>query len=133
MKHELEVSTTSRTGSYDLTAKVQQVVQESGVTEGLCVVYVPHTTAGVTINEDADPDVMRDVIATLDRLVPFDGPYRHTEGNSAAHIKASLVGSSQTVLIENGRLALGRWQGVFLCEFDGPRRRRVWVEVVGKE
>jgi len=133
MKRELEVSTTSRTGSYDLTAKVQQAVRESGVQEGLCVVCVPHTTAGITINEGADPDVMRDVIATLDKLVPFEGNYRHTEGNSAAHIKASLVGSSQTVLIENGRLALGRWQGLFFCEFDGPRRRQVWVEVIGDD
>lgn len=131
MKREFLLSTRSRTGSYDITAPVRQAVRESGVQQGCCVVFVPHTTAGVCINEHADPAVMQDIIAALDKLVPFEGGYRHTEGNSAAHIKSILVGSSVTVPVEGGDLALGTWQGLFFCEFDGPRRRRVWVEVVG--
>lgn len=131
MKREFSLSTRSRTGSYDITAQVRQAVRESGVQQGCCVVFVPHTTAGVCLNEHADPAVMQDFIAALDKLVPFEGGYRHTEGNSAAHIKSILVGSSVTVPVEDGDLALGTWQGLFFCEFDGPRRRRVWVEVVG--
>jgi secondary thiamine-phosphate synthase enzyme len=106
-------------------------VTDSGVKTGLCHVYVPHTTAGVFINENADPDVMADVLATLDALVPWDNHYRHAEGNAAAHIKAVLMGSSQTIPVRNGRLALGRWQGIYFAEFDGPRERHFQVTVLG--
>ena len=115
----------------DVTDRVQQVVSESGVQTGLCHVYVPHTTAGVFINENADPDVMADVVTTLETLVPWDGQYRHAEGNAAAHIKSSLVGTSQTIPVRNGRLALGRWQAIYFAEFDGPRERHFQVTVLG--
>lgn len=123
------VQTRSRAQMLDITSQVQQAVAESGVRDGACYVYVPHTTAGVTINENADPDVPRDILAHLDRLVPWDGPYHHTEGNAAAHIKSSIVGCAQTVLVRDGRLALGTWQAIFFCEFDGPRSRQVHVAV----
>jgi secondary thiamine-phosphate synthase enzyme len=106
------------------------VVGESGVQNGLCHIFVPHTTAGVTINENWDPSVRVDILSVLDDLVPASGRYRHAEGNAPAHIKASLMGSSQTVLVEGGRLVFGSWQGIFLTEFDGPRRRRVLVKVL---
>ncbi|HID00430.1 MAG TPA: YjbQ family protein [Piscirickettsiaceae bacterium] len=134
MKQTLRVRTRARTEVVDLTAQVRQVVGESGIREGWCVVYVPHTTAAVTINENADPNVMQDVLATLEELVPWQAPhYRHREGNSAAHIKASLLGPSEILLVEGGQLQLGTWQGIQFCEFDGPRTRQVWVQVVGKE
>ncbi len=126
----LEVKTTRRTHLLDITAEVERVVAASGIPHGVCQLYVPHTTAGITINESDDPDVARDIEATLDRLVPKDGPYRHREGNADSHIKSTLTGVSQTVPIEDGRLALGRWQGIFFCEFDGPRQRQVRVRVV---
>jgi secondary thiamine-phosphate synthase enzyme len=115
----------------DVTDRVAQVVAESGVETGLCHVFVPHTTAGVFINENADPDVMADVLATLAALVPWDNEYRHAEGNAAAHIKSALIGTSQTVPVRNGRLALGRWQGIYFAEFDGPRERHFQVTVLG--
>ncbi|MBP1714870.1 MAG: secondary thiamine-phosphate synthase enzyme [Deltaproteobacteria bacterium] len=127
---EFPVRTRNRTEFLDITAQVGKIIQESKVQSGLAVVYVPHTTAAVTINENADPSVQHDILADLNRLVPFSGPYQHTEGNSAAHIKSSLVGPSETLLIENGRLALGTWQGVYFCEFDGPRTRKVWVKII---
>ncbi len=126
----LEVRTTRRTELVDVTADVARVVADSRVAHGLCQLYVPHTTAGVTINESDDPDVARDIEATLDRLIPKNGAYRHGEGNSDSHIKATLVGVSQTVLVADGKLLLGRWQGVFFCEFDGPRQRHLRVKVV---
>lgn len=113
----------------DITAQVEKAVRDSGVREGLACVYVPHTTAAVTINEVADPDVRQDILAKLDDLVPWYGRYRHTEGNAAAHIKATLVGSSVTLPVQDGRLMLGTWQGIYLCEFDGPRQRRVLIRV----
>jgi secondary thiamine-phosphate synthase enzyme len=126
------VGTNARTEFLDITAVVKQAVATSGVTAGTCVVYCPHTTAAVTIQENADPDVPRDILMWLNRLVPKDVPgFKHAEGNSDAHLKASLVGSSVTLLIENGGPALGTWQGVFFCEFDGPRDREVWVHVAG--
>jgi len=125
----LEVRSTSRIQLLEITAVVEREVRASGVEDGVCLVYVPHTTAGVTINENADPSVVEDIIRTLDRLVPRSGDYRHAEGNSDAHIKASLVGFSQLIPVRGGRLALGTWQGIFLCEFDGPRRRRVSIMV----
>jgi len=115
----------------DVTDQVAQIVAESGVRYGLCHVYVPHTTAGVFINENADPDVKADVVATLEALVPWNNHYRHAEGNAAAHIKATLIGTSQTIPVRNGRLALGRWQAIYFAEFDGPRERHFQVTVLG--
>jgi secondary thiamine-phosphate synthase enzyme len=123
----LSVNTGGRTEFVNITARVAEAARELGLREGALTVFVPHTTAGVTINENADPDVMRDITIALDRLVPWRGDYQHSEGNSAAHIKASLMGSSVRVLVSAGRLQLGTWQGVFFCEFDGPRQREVWV------
>ncbi|HID94726.1 MAG TPA: YjbQ family protein [Candidatus Latescibacteria bacterium] len=128
---EIPVSTHSRSQLLDITAQIQRVVSESGIKEGICHIYVPHTTAGLTINEGADPSVRKDILMELDRNIPWDGDYHHLEGNAAAHIKASLVGSSKTVFIEGGRLILGTWQAIFFCEFDGPRRRRVLVKITG--
>ncbi|MBP1714341.1 MAG: secondary thiamine-phosphate synthase enzyme [Deltaproteobacteria bacterium] len=127
---EFPVRTRNRTEFLDITAQVGKIIQESKVQSGLAVVFVPHTTAAVTINENADPSVQHDILTDLNRLIPFTGPYQHTEGNSAAHIKSSLVGPSETLFIENGRLALGTWQGVYFCEFDGPRTRKVWVKII---
>jgi len=127
----LHVKTDRRTQLVDVTAQVQKVVVASGVVSGVCYLYVPHTTAAITINECADPDVARDVEGALDRLIPLAGPYRHSEGNSDSHLKAVLVGASQFIHVESGKLVLGRWQGVFFCEFDGPRERRLQVKVVG--
>ncbi len=126
----LQVKTDRRTELVDVTAQVQKAVASSGVAKGTCFLYVPHTTAAITINECADPDVARDVEAALNRLIPLKGPYRHNEGNSDSHIKAVLVGTSQIVFVEDGKLALGRWQGIFFCEFDGPRERRLHVKIV---
>jgi secondary thiamine-phosphate synthase enzyme len=128
---EIEGSTGSRDQLVDITGAVADEVGKSGVENGICHVYVPHTTAGVTINENADPDVARDILAGLARLVPAQGDYRHAEGNSDAHIKASLVGFSAMVPVIDGCPALGTWQGVYLCEFDGPRRRRLLIGVAG--
>jgi secondary thiamine-phosphate synthase enzyme len=128
--HTLSVKTDRRTQLVDVTAQVQKVVVASGVATGICYLYVPHTTAAITINECADPDVARDVERTLDRLIPAAGPYRHSEGNSDSHVKAVLVGASEIIQVESGKLVLGRWQGVFFCEFDGPRERRLQVKVV---
>jgi secondary thiamine-phosphate synthase enzyme len=124
------VRTDRRTQLVDVTREVQSVVAASGVQQGTCYVYVPHTTAGVTINEHADPDVASDVEGIMDRLVPNRGPYRHAEGNSDAHAKTILTGTSQIIFIERGHLVLGRWQGIFFCEYDGPRDRTVQVKVV---
>jgi len=126
---EIRVSTKSRTELVDITSHVQDAVRESGVLDGICHVYVPHTTAGITINENADPSVRQDILMELNRMVPFEDNYKHLEGNAAAHIKASIVGSSETVLVEGGRLLLGTWQGIFFCEFDGPRNRRVLLRI----
>lgn len=130
MSVTLQISTSRKTEFIDITPEVEKVVRESGVQNGLCHIFVPHTTAGVTINENWDPTVREDLLYVLDTLVPASGRYRHTEGNAPAHIKASLMGSSQTLFVENGRLVFGSWQGIFLAEFDGPRRRRVVVKVV---
>ena len=121
------IETRSRTDFVDITRQVEQAVARLDVAEGVVTVFVPHTTAGVTINEHADPDVMADMASALDRMVPWSAGYRHGEGNAAAHVKASLMGSSARILVSGGRLRLGVWQGVFLCEFDGPRTREVWV------
>jgi secondary thiamine-phosphate synthase enzyme len=126
----VRVKTDRRTQLVDVTPKVQRIVSESGVASGVCHIYVPHTTAAVMINEHADPDVATDLEGVFDRLVPKAGPYRHSEGNTDSHAKASLVGASQMIFVEGGKLALGTWQGVFFCEFDGPRERKMWVKVI---
>jgi secondary thiamine-phosphate synthase enzyme len=126
----LRVKTNRRTQFVDITREVEQAVDESDVKSGVCHIYVPHTTAGVAINEHADPDVASDVEGIFDRLIPHKGPYQHAEGNTDSHMKAILTGTSQTVFVANGKLALGTWQGIFLCEFDGPRQRSVLVKIV---
>ena len=125
---EITVQTRARTEMIDITAAVQKMINEEKIESGICLVYTPHTTAAITINENADPDVPRDMLAALDRAVPLSANYRHAEGNSAAHVKSSLVGASELVIIENNRLVLGTWQSIFFCEFDGPRTRKVIIK-----
>lgn len=128
------VRTTGRTEMIDITSRIRAAVKESRIKNGICQVFVPHTTAAVTINENADPDVPRDILMGLNKLIPFDDPqYRHSERNSDAHIKTSLIGSSEMVIIENGNLVLGTWQAVFFCEFDGPRTRKVLLKILSCE
>ena len=127
---QLIVASQRQSEAIDITEPVQKLVADTGIGDGVCTVYVAHTTAGVFINENADPDVLHDLLTTLDRLVPWDRNYRHAEGNAAAHIKASLLGPSQSIPVRGGRLRLGRWQGIFFAEFDGPRERQVQVTVV---
>lgn len=130
MIHSFHLRTRQRDEMIDITSRVQQFVREQGVENGFAIVYCPHTTAGITINENADPDVVRDCLMRLDEVYPWTHPkYRHAEGNTASHLKAITVGSSQTVLIEQGRLVLGTWQGIYFCEFDGPRERRCLVKI----
>lgn len=126
--NEITVQSKARTEFIDITRAIQQFVAEKGLKDGVITIFVPHTTAGVTINENADPDVTADLETVLDRMVPWNGGYRHGEGNTAAHAKASLTGSSVQVMVEGGRLCLGTWQGIYFCEFDGPRSRRVWMK-----
>jgi secondary thiamine-phosphate synthase enzyme len=128
-----KVKTARRTQLVNVTPQVQQAVEKSRVSAGICYVYVPHTTAAIMINECADPDVATDLEGAFDRLIPFEGPYRHAEGNSDSHMKSVLVGASQTIFVEGGELQLGRWQGVFFCEFDGPRDRRLHVKIVADQ
>jgi secondary thiamine-phosphate synthase enzyme len=130
--NSFEIRTKSREILVDITAEVERVVAASGVQSGICVVAVPHTTAGVTVNENADPDVRADILMMLRRIVPESVDFAHTEGNGPAHVKSSLVGSSTALAVEGGRLKLGTWQAVYLCEFDGPRTRQAWVQVLGK-
>jgi secondary thiamine-phosphate synthase enzyme len=129
MIHKINIKTHSRVEFQDITVKVRDIVKSSSVQSGVCYVYVPHTTAAVMINEHADPDVVEDIGAQLDSIAPQHNKYRHVEGNSPAHIKASLIGESKVVLIEYGEMMLGTWQGIFFCEFDGPRSRSVMVKV----
>lgn len=126
----LNIKSRSKTEFIDITDEIHEAVKESGVKSGVCYIYIPHTTAGVTINEGADPSVKRDILTTLNRLIPFEGDYQHMEGNSAAHIKSTLVGVSATVLVEDGKAILGTWQSVYFCEFDGPRHRRAIVRII---
>jgi secondary thiamine-phosphate synthase enzyme len=126
----LQVKTQRRTQLVDVTELVRRTVENAALKEGVCYVYVPHTTAGVMINEHYDPDVAQDLEGVFDRLVPKSGPYRHSEGNSDSHAKTALVGASQMMFIEEGKLVLGRWQGIFFCEFDGPRERKIWVKLI---
>ncbi|MCH7496201.1 MAG: YjbQ family protein [Candidatus Marinimicrobia bacterium] len=132
MSSQFSVSTNSSTEMVNITSQVQNELKRAEIKSGICTVYVPHTTAGITINEGADPAVARDMVMELNKIVPLQDEYAHAEGNSAAHIKTSLLGSSVQIPVEEGRLSLGTWQSVFLCEFDGPRNRRVIVQVIGK-
>ncbi|HEX9060251.1 MAG TPA: secondary thiamine-phosphate synthase enzyme YjbQ [Clostridia bacterium] len=128
--YTFNVKTHSRTSMIEITSQVAELVSKSGIKSGLCTVFIPHTTAGVTINENADPDVVTDILKKINEVIPFDDGYLHSEGNSAAHIKASLFGFSQQLIIENSRLVLGTWQGIYFCEFDGPRNRTVYIKIV---
>jgi len=130
MVRYINVRSKSRNEFIDITEMVQDVVKEAGITKGICYLYVPHTTAGVTINEGADPSVQRDIINALSRLVPHEMNYFHREGNADAHIKTTLVGSSLNVIVEEGKLLLGTWQSIFFCEFDGPRHRRIAIKFI---
>lgn len=126
------ISTSEHSEFQNITSLVQDAVKEAGIKSGMACVFVSHTTAGVTINENADPDVRRDMLYVLDKMVPWNDPnYRHAEGNTAAHVKASLMGSSAHMIVENGALQMGTWQGIYFCEFDGPRSRKVRIQVVG--
>ena len=124
----ISINTRDRSEMIDITSKVEEELNKSGLKDGVCFVFVPHTTAGITINESADPSVVADLQATFNNLIPWEGSYRHLEGNSAAHIKSSLIGSSVIVLVESGHLKLGTWQGIFFCEFDGPRSRKIHIK-----
>ncbi len=126
----ISVPTNSRTQFVDISGEIKKLVEESGIMDGLCCIFVPHTTAGITINENADPDVVRDITKKLDKMIPWEDGYMHMEGNSAAHIKASMMGFSQNIIIHKGKLLLGTWQGIYFCEFDGPRNRKVAVKII---
>lgn len=126
----LNIKSKAKTEFIDITDDIRETIKESGAKSGICYIYAPHTTAGITINEGADPSVKRDILTTLNRLIPFEGDYQHMEGNSPAHIKSTIVGVSQFVVIEDGKALLGTWQSVYFCEFDGPRHRRVIVKIV---
>ena len=131
MIHRIDITTSKRSQAIDITGDVEKLVRKSGVKEGVCYLSTPHTTSALTINENADPMVRKDIINALDVLVPRDGSYAHVEGNSDAHIKSSLLGEAKTIFIEKGSLKLGTWQGIFFSEFDGPRKRQVWVKIKG--
>ncbi len=126
----LNIKTNQKEEFLDVTSAIRETVKSVGIKSGICMIYVPHTTAGITINENADPSVKKDILMTLKKSVPDSYPYTHAEGNSPAHVKASLIGPSVGILIENSSLVLGRWQGVFFCEFDGPRNRQFYVKII---
>jgi len=128
MIEEIAIKTSSRIDGIDITSKVDSAIKKSGIKEGVCRVFVPHTTAGVIINEHADPSVIEDILMELGKIVPSEDNYSHTEGNSSAHIKSSITGHTIELFIEGGRLKLGTWQGIFFCEFDGPRKRKAWIK-----
>lgn len=132
MLKEIEIRTKDRMDFIDITSKLREIIRQANIEDGLMTVFVPHTTAGVTINEHADSAVVNDIKKQLEKLIPLNNGYTHTEGNSDAHIKASLVGSSVNIIIKNGDLLLGTWQGVFLCEFDGPRKRKMYINIMSK-
>lgn len=127
---QFTVRTSSHTQMLDITGQIQKIVAESGVRDGLCVVFIPHTTAAVTVNENADPDVQTDFMKEINKIVPWEDGYFHAEGNSAAHLKASMMGFSETLLIDGGKLLLGTWQGIYFLEYDGPRTRKVYVKIM---
>lgn len=129
MKYSLEVKTSSHTQMLDITKDIKKIIKESEIKNGSCIIFIPHTTAAVTINENADPDVQKDFIKAINKLVPWEDEYLHMEGNSAAHLKASMIGFSEQLMVEKGRILLGTWQGIYFVEFDGPRNRKVWVSI----
>jgi secondary thiamine-phosphate synthase enzyme len=129
MKIELEIQSTSKEELIDITDQIAASISKAKIKNGLCLIFAPHTTAGITINENADPDVVRDILYGLDKMVPKTG-FLHSEGNSAAHIKSSMVGCSVQIIIQNGHFVLGTWQGIYFCEFDGPRNRQVYIKVI---
>ncbi|MFW6123651.1 MAG: secondary thiamine-phosphate synthase enzyme YjbQ [Acidobacteriota bacterium] len=126
----LQIETNQKEELIDMTSQIQEAVQSSGINNGVCVVYVPHTTAGVAINENADPSVKQDILMALRKMIPDSLPYTHAEGNSPSHVKASVIGSSVEILIKNTHLVLGTWQGIFFCEFDGPRQRKIHIQTI---
>lgn len=130
MIQKIQIKSSKQTEFINITNEINEIVRKSGVKSGICIVFIPHTTASVTINENADPNVIKDIVMELNKVIPFEDSYKHLEGNSPAHIKASLIGSSETILIESGRLMLGTWQGIFFCEFDGPRIRNIYVKII---
>jgi secondary thiamine-phosphate synthase enzyme len=130
MKRTLTVKTTSKTQFIEITGDIEEAVRSEGVEDGICMLFVPHTTAGITINESADPSVKSDILMVLNKIVPWKEAYRHLEGNSPAHIKSSIIGASEVIAVEGGRLKLGTWQGVFFCEFDGPHTRKVHIRLL---
>ena len=132
MIYSIKIRTSKNAEFLDITGRVQEVIKKSRISEGICYIFTPHTTAGLTINENADPSVKKDIVNTLSAIVPKSGRYEHSEGNSDAHIKSSIMGGELTVFIENGQLKLGTWQGIFFCEFDGPRSREVWAKITGE-
>lgn len=129
MLRTINISTSKQVELIDITRKIEKVIADSGVEEGIATIFIPHTTAGITINENADPDVVNDIVNEVNKIVPFDDNYHHFEGNSAAHIKSSFFGASETIIIDNAKLLLGRWQGIYLCEFDGGRNRKVYINL----
>ncbi len=131
MYYTISIKTSSRNEMLDITSQIQRLINDAGFKNGILVAYVPHTTAGITINEGADPDVVRDILQKLSELVPTSKAYHHTEGNADSHIKSTMVGSSVTVIVEEGRLVLGTWQRIFFCEFDGPRSRKIYAKLLG--
>jgi secondary thiamine-phosphate synthase enzyme len=132
MLKTLNIKSKSKIDFIDITSELNNLIEESKIKSGLCFIYVPHTTAAITINEGADPSVKKDIIIALNKLIPFEWDYQHLEGNSAAHIKSSILGVSQSAIIEDGRLLLGTWQSVYFCEFDGPRHRKVYIKFIEK-
>jgi secondary thiamine-phosphate synthase enzyme len=130
MLEKLEVKTHKKVELIDITREIKEAIGKAGVKEGICTVFVPHTTAGITINENADPDVVRDIIYLVNKIIPFQENYKHIEGNSPGHIKSSLFSASLTIIVENGVPLLGTWQGIYFCEFDGPRNRKLFVKVI---
>lgn len=133
MSHIVDIKTSARVQFIDITTQVERLVRESGISSGICVIYTPHTTAGITINENADPSVKTDIIGKLAEIFPHHGDYRHLEGNSDAHLKSSVIGCSETLIVDEGGLLLGTWQGLIFCEFDGPRSRRFVVKIIGEQ
>ena len=130
--HELHISTSSKEELIDITSQISELLKKEKLKDGICIIHVPHTTAAVTINENADPDVQHDLLLGLDKAFPDRNEFRHSEGNSSAHLKSSCIGCSQTVLISDGKLLLGTWQGTYFCEFDGPRQRKCYVKILEK-
>jgi secondary thiamine-phosphate synthase enzyme len=130
MNFTLNIKTDMQTQLIDMTSQIKKIVRESGIKDGFCIVFIPHTTAAVTINENADEDVKTDILMEINKVIPFNDGYRHMEGNSAAHIKASLFGFSDQIIIQNGDLLLGTWQGIYFCEFDGPRNRKAYIKIM---